>query len=240
MASVRTPQEAVNYAKEFVAHAAIDATNIQTRLINNAADRMWMFAPWSWTISSLPQSTLAEDTEDYTIVDPTDVLHLVRAEINKASQNNQTHRLEVVHNLDSQTAIKGPPRAVSLVNATTLRLWPVPSGLATADTGKLLVWYKEQRPEIVISGASGTQVDYDNPDSLVFPDEWFWVYQELVMYYAMKFAADPRAGSVLIDTDGNSITTRYKGQLAEAMDALNQMATKEKLFLHNDGAGVNG
>ena len=240
MASVRTPQEAILFAKEIVSHGDITNTNLQARIVNNAADRMWMFAPWSWTIGQTDQSTLVEDQEDYTITDPTDVLHLVRAEIFKASQNNQGASLDIVHSLASQTATKGQPRSIALQNATTLRLWPMPSGIATADPGKLLVWYKKARPEIVISGASGTQFDYDDPDSLVFPDEWFWVYQEIVTYYAMKFTADARAGGATIASAGEGLQIRYSGQLAEMMDALNQMSVKEKVFLDSDGQGVNG
>ncbi len=240
MPSVRTPLEALEFAKDFVGNAAIDGADIKIRILNYASSRMWMFAPWRWSIGEVGQTNLVEDQEDYTISDPGDMLHLVRAEIRKGALNNQVTGLNVVHNLLSQSAMKGPPRDISLFNATTVRLRPVPSGLASADPGRLFIWYKKANIEIVETGATGAQKNDDDADALTFPDEWFWAYQELVLYYAMKFTHDARAGGVAVTVSGGDIQQRYSGQLAEAIDALVQMSRKEKTFLDTEGRGVNG
>jgi len=186
----------------------------------------------------LDQKNLVEDTQDYTITDPADVLYPIRAEIRKATQRNQTTHLTVVSTLPSQSAQKGEPRDVALTTATNLRLRPVPLGLEPGDTGRLFTWYKEKNVEIVESGASGSlQKNDDDAAALAFPDEWFWVYQDWVLYYAWKLSGDPRAGEVRTDGGGSA---QYNGQLAEAIDAIVQMARKEKVFLDDIGQGVNG
>jgi hypothetical protein len=240
MASIRTPLEALTYAKLFVGGSVIDNADVKIRILQNASDRLWMFAPWRFSIGELDQVALVEDQQDYTITDPGDVMYPVRAEVRKSGQRNQSDTLRVVHNLASQTSMKGPFRDVGLTSATNLRLRPVPSGLESGDLGILFTWYKKENIEIVETGAGAGQANDDNAAALLFDDEWFWVYQELVLYYSLFFIGDTRAGAVRLDVQETRTATSYSGHLAQAMDALQQMARKEVVFLDDGGFGVNG
>jgi hypothetical protein len=90
---------------------------------------------------------------------------------------------------------------------------------ATAATSKLVGIYKITAPAITNSNmfTTGTQA---------FPDEWFWVYQQGVLWKALEWAQDPRAGNTQFQ-DGK---IAYTGQRAAFEAALEDAAKREKLY----------
>jgi hypothetical protein len=67
-------------------------------------------------------------------------------------------------------------------------------------------------------------------DDITFPDEWFSVFEDIVLYEAYRYSDDQRSGEVVVRGGESS----YSGQLALAVDGLNQMRLRESLVLLTD------
>lgn len=220
MATNRTATDAINYAKRFVGNMPVDDATIIYRILNDASDRVHLFANWSWSVAFLESEDIVSGTIDYTYTDPTDLLYIVHAALVNGNVNPATEEdLTIVSHLSSDTSIEGTPTQLSYLTSTTYRLQPVPQYTA-GEEPKILTWYKLQNTNIT-SGNVGTA------STLLFPDEWFWVYQQLVLLDAMIFTHDPRAGSVTV----NNNQIQFSGQWGVVQGSLQAMHQKEKPFL---------
>ncbi len=244
MATNRTPLEAIAYAKRFVKNFKIDDSDLKIRVLNAANHRLHMFAPWEWaaeqvTLDADPALVNGTADYDFTVNSPDTYFDILKAELFHTT-DNRAEPLKPVTLLPSQDRHNGTPKLISRVDSNTLRLYPIPQmGTSAPD---LICWMRLKNPEIVEDSGSPPATANDSAsDGLLFPDEWFWVYSEIVLLYAMRFADDPKAGSanVRVNTDGQ-IVKEYTGQFGVVQDALTYMASKEDMLIQGVGEVVNG
>jgi hypothetical protein len=57
-----------------------------------------------------------------------------------------------------------------------------------------------------------------------FPDDWYYVYEDLVLYEAYKYADDPRAGDARVQGEEEPTMT---GQLGTAYNGIREMRLRE-------------
>jgi hypothetical protein len=77
-----------------------------------------------------------------------------------------------------------------------------PAPVVSQNT-QLLLWHYKKTALPVTSGNVASEYIL-----LGVPDEWFWVYQEIVLLKAYQFTNSPRTGSVTV-ANGN---VQYSGQ----------------------------
>lgn len=223
MASTYSAQDAITYAKRFVGRIPLDDSELKLRLLQDAADRFHTYFPWSWTLGTLDAISINNDQQEYTFTDPNDFFYILKGEIRQPAQT-ETVKLRPAHSIPLSNE-KGNPNLISKASATTLRLSPTPDGYQ--DNASLYVWYKKKNN--VLDAGNVTTAS-----TLLFPDEWFWVFQEIVLAKAFEFENTGRAGNVQVQD--NKIT--YTGQLAKAQAALMEMARREKPLLEDLGIQV--
>jgi len=224
MAVNRTAQEAMDYAKRFVGDMPVDDSEVKLRILNDASDMVHEAANWRWTVAFLSSQALTFGTIDYDFTDPTDLLYLVKGRLVNGNVSPAIEEdLTVTHNLSNDTSIDGQPTQIAIVDADTYRIQPVPQG-TSGEEPTILTWYKLQNTDITTGNVS-------TASTLLFPDEWFWVYQQVVLLFAMTFTNDFRTGTVTVN--GNTVS--YSGQWGVVQGALEVMKEKEKPFLRGVG-----
>lgn len=221
-ASTYTPNNALAYAKLFVKNSPIDNATIAPQLLDTAYRFLWMLAPWSWTLGALSIVTFSSGVQDYTATDPEDFLRLEWAGRSRA--NDRMEDLSIVAALPSDTAYKQPPVKISVVSISggniNLRFWPTPNN----SSERVFSLYKKVSTKIV-AGNQASAV-------LVFPDEFFPLYQEIVLMKAYQYLQDQRAGSAQVDGRGQFA---YTGQLAIVMAMVEQYKKAEPILLNTMG-----
>lgn len=212
-----TAGEALTYAKEFIKNQPIDRAAIGVQTLDIASTFFWMYAPWRWTVAPMTAVNVTGNTPDYTITEPADFLYLQQAWITEADKITP---LDIVPVLPADPKQVGKPNSVAFVNGTpaVLRLFPQPA----AGGGKwLLSTYKKTHTRITATS-----------DGLIFPDEWFPVYQEIVLYWALFFADDQRAGGSSTAANG---ATQHSGQWGKVISTLEAMKAREDLLYQFPG-----
>lgn len=224
MASLLTPFTAFEYAKSFI--GKMDLERLSPRLLDDVNKMFWVYAPWRWSLGLLPQITLASNTQDYPITLPADFLYLYDI----LQLDGKTTRHIKPAAIYPQTGVlragQAGSAAVMVVGGqNVLRIDPTPGTIpTTAPTERLVGIYKQTAPVIDES----TQY---TAGALLIPDEFFWVYQEGVLWKAMQWAQDPRAG----DTSFQGGQIKYSGQRAAFEAALATCAQQEKLYMVDEG-----
>lgn len=216
MAATYPPSAALLYAKSFIKLMPVDSdVNIAYNILDYASAVMWMAAPFRWTVGYVGSITVGGPATDYTLTDPTDFLYIEGAYIAKGNSNNY---LTPVSFLTNEAVTPGTPTLISHPATNTYRVSPAPT---TGYNSPMFVYYKKQRPKI-------TAANYTTPGVQVFDDEWFWVFQEGVLWQAYQYADDARAGGATVDQDGKM---QYTGQLGVFQAGLASMRRSEKALL---------
>lgn len=211
---------ALLYIKSFRPGATADASVLELQVLNAANRFFHLHAPWSWTLGELAEVTLANGTQDYAIGSPpSDYLAPHRVAV--LTQGRHKSDLDVVAKLPpSSASFTGDPKKVAIwdnAGALTYRVWPEPTGMTSGSEHVLRGQYKLTTTEIT-AGNKGTA------DVLLFPDDYYHVYEALVLYFALFFANDTRAGSTQIATNGSR---QHSGIMGLAMSALADVRTLE-------------
>jgi hypothetical protein len=220
MASTYRPIEAFDKVKIYIKSMPLDSVGV--RVLDQTLKMMWMVAPWRWTISDLPVTTLASDTQDYSLALPSDFLYGYDAYYTDG--DDTTRALVIEPALPADLKVIGMPTRIAITGTAgstgVLRTAPKPGTLT--GTYDIISLYKKISPVFTASNiyTAGTQV---------IPDEWFWVFEEGALYQAYKYADDQRAGSAQVDPISGRI--QYTGQRAIFEAALLQMIAREKLPL---------
>ncbi len=223
-----TPKNALDYAKRFVGHLPIDDTDIKFRLLDDASKKLWMAAPWRWTIGALESVTLVNDQQDYNLTGAyTDLYYLLSAFLTAADDKKSL----IVTGVLPVSTYKHEPSQVAYISGATnkLRFLPVPTGYTAGSEPVITAVYKKVHTDI----ATGT---YETEGATGVPDEWFWVYQEIVLMKAFEFSHDPRLGSVTVAPGG----VQFTGQRGVVEAAILEMRSKEKKYLEALGVEANG
>lgn len=227
MAATFTPSNALSYVKRVLGNMPIDDTEIELRILNAAANRIHVTAPWRWAVGTFQDVLLASATDDYTITDPGDVLFPLFGQL--FFVDGKVKNVTAVGSLPANDSVAGEPSRFSLTSATNIRVWPTPSDYGSGKFPTLVSFYKKQNT-VITDGNKATA------STLLFPDEWFWVFEELVLYYGFKFSRDPQTGAARV----NGGTVETSGQLAVAQAALQEMILREKPLLMDLGEPNNG
>lgn len=214
MASTFKPQQAFEYAKQFIKDMPLD--RVAPRLADDVHKIMWMAAPWRWTLGSMPVVTLTSSTQDYSVVVPGDLLFL--AEAYETDGVTAPRKLIIEPTLPTTVTLVGQPSRLALMAGSLYRLSPKP-GTQPSTAPSIISLYKKVAPTITASTMSTAGVQ-------IFDDEWFWVFQEGFLWKAYLYADDARAGGVTTNSRGE---VQYTGQRAAFESALIFMKANEKL-----------
>jgi hypothetical protein len=210
------PIYAVDLSSEFVKSMPFD--RIGTRILDTANKFLWMRAPWRWTIDTLPSVTLVSDTQTYSIALPADYLYPFDSF--RTDGDDDTSPLYIDPILPT-ISYKGPVQRIAITGTAggtgTLTTAPTP-GTVASPAPDIVTLYKKQATRITKETAHTAGI-------LGLPDEWFWVYESAVLYFAYLYADDSRAG----EGGGGAGNFKYSGQRAILEANIMQMLEHEKL-----------
>jgi hypothetical protein len=245
-----SPQDALNYAKRFCGNLPVDDPNIIYRILDDANKALWMASPWRWTIAPLENVQLQNNTQDYTLASHPDLLVLFQSAITDGEQKSE---LTITASLPAANAIVGKSKRIAYIPGSPqkVRFAPTPSGYPASAMPTVITWYKQLAPLV---NAGNYTTDYNTLTQTVgggggvlnvgIPQEWFWVYEEMVLLKAYQFTHDARLGGVAVDrskdpkTGNEVVAIKYSGQYAVIEDALVKMRLAEEQFFDSLGTEV--
>ena len=183
MASTIAPIRAINYAAEYIQQLPVTRDAIRVRIMDDAAKLIWQAQPWRWTVGALTPTALTNDVDEITITGfPSDFQKILWAGL---MTPDNVQDLVVVPNLPDDSTYKGQPKRIAPVSGSTVRIYPIPAGYSS-PLPLLVGTYKKKHTEITAANES-------TASTLVMDDEWYFVYNAWVLYFAMVYAEDPRA-----------------------------------------------
>jgi len=224
MAATKTPYEAFDIAKKFVKNMPLESVGPQ--ILDEINKRMWMAAPWRWTLGALPPITPLVNVTDYNIALPNNFLYIYDAIL--ANAGKIVRHLECIGEINPTVNQIGQISKIAHVTAGTFRVYPKPPQVDN-PASSILCRYKKVSPLV-------TNQSQSTPGLLVMDDDWFWVYQHGVIWLSYLWGDDSRAGSATVDKNGQ---TQYSGQRAVFEDGLWQMRNREKLIPLDDRKAID-
>lgn len=227
MASTYTVLNGITYTQAIVVGMPVSAIQVA------AADRInsiiWNAYPWRWAVHDIGQIALVDGTQEYDIAEPNYMRGLKATLTRTDTTPDQFDELTIVKNLAADLTKAGFRSGLSQVQilhplsfgGTTLRFRlnqaaAIPSGV-TVTFGML---YQVQPTKITATSAT-----------LPFPDQYFSVFCEGMLWQFMMLGKDSRAGTAVSNGKGG---VSYTGQMAIFYDALMAMREAEDY-----GAGDN-
>jgi len=219
MSSTYPAYLAFEYVKKYIGN--MDLERLAPGILDDINKMFWGYAPWRWTLGLMPQINLVSDTQDYAITLPADFLYLY--DILQLDGKTTRHLKPAA--IFPQTGIlragqAGSAAIMSIASVDTLRIDPTPGTIpAGAPTQKLISIYKKTAPDV-------TKTSMYTSGFLSIPDDFYWVYREGVLWKAMSWAQDPRAGDVKVQ--GGQVV--YSGQRAVFESALITCSQQETLY----------
>lgn len=217
---VYTPTDAFRFSKFFIKQMPLD--DVKPLLLDNAMRRLWMAAPWRWTLGNFPVVTLDASRSDYTVTDPADFLYLQPGSAYISAGDSDVGRdVEVVSAIHSSVKrVSALPTQVCHPTTNTVRVSPKPGATVTSGT-QLISLYKKVCPQITAANSHEEGVQ-------IFPDEWFHVYVAAVLYEAYLYADDGRAGGAQAQSGGQLV---YNGQRGVLEAGIQHMRETEPLLV---------
>lgn len=219
MASNYAPIAAFDFVKRYTKNMPLE--QVFPQILDDTLKMMWMAAPWRWTIGAFPNIALATNTQDYSVAIPSDFLYLIDSYL--TDQQGNIPRVLTIEPTLAAGGTQGNPSEITIIGAAgttgTARFFPQPGSLPSNIQAISL--YKKTAPSITASNANTAGIQ-------VFDDEWFWVFNSGVLYYAYLFGDDERAGGAQIDPVGNKVT--FNGQRGVFEANLQVMKQREKLL----------
>lgn len=219
---------AVKYIKNYGGSATLNSLDL--RVMNSANQMFHLASPWSWSVGGLEEVTLANGTQDYALAtSPADFLRL--SQVRQFVNGRYTGTMSIAGNLPETIYATSNPTQVSMYldgSTLTYRVWPKPTGFLSGKEIVLIGDYKKETTLITSGNKSTASI-------LLFPDDYYYVYELLVLYYAYLYANDMRAGTTTVDAMGRP---SYTGILALAMAEINILRQRELLSLTPEGGPV--
>ena len=217
----RSPSNAVSFAKTFATkNQNFDQSAIQYEVADEACSRLWMAAPWAWTVAqtSAPVTVSASAT-DYSFTPPTDLAYYYRARLWDGA--NVDKDLKIENSLPAAADYTKVGETISIAATSGgIRVYPHPVSCSPAQ--KIHLYYKKTPP--VIDSTNFTSGDVS---SHLTPARWWHVYKSLILAQAYKFSDDARGFDIQIDPITKQV--KMSGELALAEYLLNEMRAKEPL-----------
>lgn len=212
MASTLRLNDAFDWVKFMVKNMPLET--VKLRLMQDVLSIMWMAAPWRWSVGTLNTVTL-NGAQDYPYSYPNDFLYLLSAYI---TDGKSTYiDLHVEPDLPVAGLVGQPSRICVIPPQGNLRLYPGPNSFPNPHY--LITLYKRMAPVLTNGNIAGVGTQ-------LFDDEWYWVFEEGVLWKAYQYADDARAGSATMTSDGKY---QYTGQRGVFEAALVQMKEREKM-----------
>ena len=214
MASTRFPAKALDTARFFVKQLPVD--RVGEDIVRRALQRLWNAAPFTWTVGSGTSFQLVAGQGEYEVALPSDFSRAIKAD--QVERFTLVQReLQIVSHIEADDGYKGQPSKIYFAgpegDLSVVRVSPVPASLSGDPR---ITWlYKKVAP--VYTGASIHNV------VVPFPDDWYYVFEELVLYEAYRYSDDSRAGDVIFRGEGPQLN----GQAAVAAAALADMVQRE-------------
>lgn len=219
MAATLAPQDALDFAKEFVKSMPFE--RVWEKVAQDASSMIWTAAPWRWSVGTLVNTTLAAATQDFTITKPNDFLRLERCYVTDTVTSRE---VKPVSAIPATAILTGFPNYIAYVSGTTVRFDTLYQPLSgSGGTNYLIAWYHKSAPIINNSNLTTAGV-------LVMDDDWYWVYRAYVLYFAYLYADDQRAGGARVSLSDGKRQIEYSGQLATCMAAIETMRNDETLI----------
>lgn len=191
--ATRVASEAVQYAQRFVKQMPL--APVARDIVNQTIARMWDAADWQFTVGDIPTVILAPDTIEYSITYPDDWGRPIRASLIDSGENLAQRQIQCVSHISeadgyigSTTKVwfKGPPGIEDNV-----RIAP---RLKSFDTTKYITGTYKKAIPIYTNEELYTE-------ALPFPDDFYYVFQEGVLWHAYLYADDRRAGDTVVSND---------------------------------------
>ena len=214
----------MDFAKRFIGNAPLGDSALELRVLNSAANLIHTAAAWRWSVGALAAEAVVNDQKDYDFTDPTDLLYLLPSKL--IYSDGHLDVLNPIAVIANETTTKGVPNQISLVDADTFRIFPTPSGLSS-PLPNIYVLYKKKNT-VITAGNKGTAA------TLLFPDEWFFVFEQACLVFAYNFINDPRGGNVGFSQGQAS----YSGQWGVVMGLIGYMIEREKPFIVDGAVGL--
>lgn len=222
MAGTIPPVQALDYAKVFIKKMPLE--QVFLKLTNRVAYMMWMYSPWRWTLGSTPQFTLVAGQQNYAIAYPADWLYAVNAAITNGQLNEND--LRIIPTIETTSNLIGNPTSIAYMGnagegAGLVRIQPVPAQLPVSPPQIINGLYKKTMTRFT------ARTIYTGV--MPFPDDWYWVFEEGILWAAYLYADDKRAGDATMDPKNGKVN--YSGQRAVFEAAMASMRTREPLLL---------
>ena len=221
-----SPSTALTFAKRFVKGTPVDHADVEVRILDDAAKMFHAVGLWSWALTAADVFTLDNSNQDYVLkLAASDLTDFSKLAYVVRTDGTADSKMDLVAALPINTALKGQPSKISSFVSgaeTKVRVFPFPAyGTGTADS--LLVLYKTVPTNV-------TSSNKDNADVLDFPEEYYYIYDALVLYFAYLYIGDQRAGNAIVDGKGSQ---QYTGQLGTAMQYIAELRQREAPLLDN-------
>jgi hypothetical protein len=219
--AVYTVSDSVQFTQAICSNIPVDS--IKVIAADSVNSIMWNCYPWRWAQKAMTAIPLVDGTQDYTFA-PTDFMRLVAARLVQTSSTPDTYdELTVVRNLApdlGKSGFMGGLTQIATVPATSKLRLTCAAAVATGQTFEIQGEYQFQPAKITSTGAS-----------LAFPDQYFGVFNEGLLWMFYRLSKDSREGSAQANGKGGVV---YTGQMGAFFDALMSMREAEDW-----GAGDN-
>ena len=213
------------FAKRMIGDAPLDDSNLELRVLNAASNIIHMGAAWRWSVGSLTAEAIVNDQKDYDFTGSgSDLLYLLPSKL--VHQGGKVDLLSPVAVIPNETTTVGVPNQISIVDATHFRLYPTPTGFSS-PLPNVYALYKKQNTVI-------TNANKSTAATLLFPDEWFFVFEQACLLFAYNFINDPRGGNAGFSAGQGS----YSGQWGVVMSLIAYMVEREKPFIIEGTSGL--
>lgn len=218
MATLLSPQDALDYAKEMVRGVPLDRGNLGAQICDIVYGIMWTAASWSWSVGVLEQN-LSSGISTYTVTLPSDYLYPVKARLLiDGTRKAAVEPLSIEASLKEAGFPADKPHRVMIDTAAgKIVLYPDVPTIPQNEYWKLQVLYKKKRTII-------TTTNLTQPSTLAFPDEWWYVFAQGVLWQAMLYTNNPSKGS---SQTTNEMKEAYTGQMGVFFTLLNAMKEAE-------------
>jgi hypothetical protein len=220
MPTTYTVQDSVDIVRKFIKDAPTSL--IDVRLADYVNNIIFCAYPWRWTIKSLTPIVLTDNVQDITLAAadlPTDaagLYRLIRARIVRTDTTpDETYdELKITEFIPPDTQKAGWPRIglISFVEATSKLRLQRPPEITSPVVLQLEGEY--QRNPAKITALS---------NSLIYPDQYFQVFVEGMLWQAYRYFGDSRAGSIVMVKG----VPQYTGQYGVFMSHLFAMQVAE-------------
>ena len=234
MASTYLWSDAITAVNPYI--KSIPITVGQATIVDQVNSEIWRSGIWQWSIATLTSNSgalaLVQGQQDYAIGTTTGAgfYRLWRVRITRTDVSpNVAIDKDITYGLVPSVDLFGSIDSIQAIGPIPAGSWYLNSALQSAVGIRL---------DRAASVASGTTYQIDGEyqyapvkitttaTTITFPDQYFSVAIEGLLYKYYKLGDDPRAGAQVTDGRGN---VSYTGQLAAYMGELQRMKVQEDL-----------